>query len=77
MTPPRPSPTKATPLRATMMRQMQLYRLSPGTQQLYVKAITDLVSRWGLRSGRHDGCTPSGFGDDGLLEHSNPPDVSR
>jgi integrase/recombinase XerD len=43
MTPPRPSPTKATPLRATMMRQMQLHRLSPGTQQLYAKAITDLA----------------------------------
>ena len=43
MTPPRPSPTKATPLRATMMRQMQLHRLSPGTQQLDAKAITDLA----------------------------------
>ena len=43
MTPPRPSQTKMTPLRAAMMQQMQLHRLAPGTQQLYAKAITDLA----------------------------------
>ena len=43
MTPPRPSQTKMTPLRAAMMQQRQLHRLAPGTQQLYAKAITDLA----------------------------------
>ena len=40
---PRPSQTQRTPLRAKMMQQMRLHRLSPATQQLYAKAITDLA----------------------------------
>ena len=43
MTPPRSRPIPLTPLRAKMLRQMQLHRLAPGTQQLYATAITDLT----------------------------------
>ena len=43
MTPPRSRPIPLTPLRAKMLRQMQLHRLAPGTQQLYATAITDLA----------------------------------
>ena len=32
-----------TPLRAQMIRQMQLHRLAPGTQEAYVRAIADLA----------------------------------
>ena len=31
----RPNPVKSTPLRDQMMREMQLHRLSPGTQKSY------------------------------------------
>jgi integrase/recombinase XerD len=43
MTPSRSRQTKLTPLRASMLQQMQLHRLAPGTQQLYAAAITDLA----------------------------------
>ena len=39
----RPSPIKSTPLRDHMMRQMQLHRLSLGTQKSYAQSITDLA----------------------------------
>ena len=40
MTPPRAGHTPLTPLRATMLQQMPLHRLAPGTQQLSATAIT-------------------------------------
>lgn len=43
MSPSYPSHVKSTPLRDRMIREMQLHRLSPGTQKTYVKAITDLA----------------------------------
>lgn len=39
----RSNPVKSTPLRDQMMREMQLHRLSPGTQKDYAKAITNLA----------------------------------
>jgi len=39
----RSNPVKSTPLRAQMMRQMQLHRLSLGTQKSYAASITDLA----------------------------------
>lgn len=39
----RPNPVKSSPLRDHMMREMQLHRLSPGTQKSYATVITDLT----------------------------------
>jgi integrase/recombinase XerD len=41
-----------TPLRAKMIADMQLHRLAPGTQALYLRAITELATYYG-RSPEH------------------------
>jgi hypothetical protein len=44
----RSNSVKMTPLRAKMMHEMKLHRLTPGAQKLYAKAMTDLACYyWG------------------------------